>query len=599
VPVFVLTVLLATVVAPFAQPDVTYRERHIFTIPAPGHGDITEDVEVSVTYHTARSAAGGDFSVYEQYFNRVTDFEVEIDGRGIRRREFRTTQAQSEDVFLSGGTIHSVAPPEPIRPGQTVVQRYRRTYPDAAYLPILYVPSVDRLARYEIVVRHPEGIEAGFAVTPSRHAVPFVSTPGARESRLLFLDLPEAPPVPHLDGEGVHAAVQLHLRAGDRNLTPTTPTDFAAWYGSLVGRVDTTATPRLRALAESLRRESPSATIAAIHDHVRRGIRYVADARGESAFVPRAPDIVLDRAYGDCKDRAWLVATLARILGHRVDLVLTSTEPTPPVPGVALGLYNHVVCAFGEGEDRVVFDPTHPHLPYGALPDALVGARSLRFGSAGAEEVRFVAQDSLPSLDVTVRLDLDQAASSEATIVLRGEAMAAVREARLRGTPTDAANVVSAIAGDSFYRVRLSNLSLSAETNDALQYRASADLSQFVVASPTRRYLPLTPFPAVPTDAPLRRADELPLDLPTRPNLRLRVHVASGWTATPRDEAWGDDLAGFRAHLTPADDGIQVTYRFWQQARHLAGDARTAYLDLADRYLGARRDVLTFSRPSE
>lgn len=592
--------LLAPLTSATAQPDVLYRESHVFTVPAAGRGDLTEDVEISVTYLSSRSTADTDVRVYEQYFNRVTALEVEVDGRPVRRREFRTTQDQSGDVFLSGGTIHSVAFPEPLRIGQTVTYRYRRTYPDAAYLPILFVPSVDRLARYEVVVNHPPGMQADFDVAGPQGRVAHAATPGERESRLLIQDLAPAPVVPLLAGDGVHAAIQLRLRTGGRSLTPTTPADFAAWYGGLVGRVDTTATPRLRALAASLRRDTPAATIAAIHDHVRSGIRYVADARGESAFVPRAPDIVLDRAYGDCKDRAWLVTTLARILGHRVDLVLTSTEPAPPVPGVALGLYNHIVCAFDDGERRIVFDPTHPYLPFGSIPDALVGARSLRFGPDGAEDHRIAAQDSLPALDVTIRLDLDQPSAAEATVVVRGDALGAVRAAQARGTATDAANVVSALAGDALYRVRLSHLTLAVETTDALQFRATADLSQFVVASPTRRYLPLTPFPAIPTDAPARRADALPIDVPARSNVRLRLLLAEGpWTAAAREETWGTDAAGFGARLAPADDGLAVTYRFHQRTRHFAGDARDAYLDLADRYLGARREVFTFTRPSE
>lgn len=583
-----------------AQPDVAYSERHVFTVPAAGRGPLTEDVEVSVTYLTARATSHDAFQVYEQYFNRVSGLEADVDGRRLRRGAIHSAPAQLEDVFLSGGTIHSVTLPDVPRVGQTVTYRFRRTYPDAAYLPLLRVPNVNRLARYEVVVQHPAGVQAAFDVVTPRGAVPHSVVPDATVSRLVFADVPYAAEVPLIAAEDAHAVVQLRLTAGPTALTPTAPDAFAAWYGALVGRVDTTATPRLRALAETLRRDTPRATIAAIHDHVRGGIRYVADSRGESAFVPRAPDLVLEHAYGDCKDRAWLVATLARILGHRVDLVLTSTVASPPVPHVSLDLYNHVVCAFDDGAERIVFDPTHPYLPFGALPEALVGARSLWLGVDGAQDVPIAAQDSLPALDVSAQLDLDQPARSPATVVVRGAALGAVREARARGTATDAANAVSALAGRAIYRTRLSQIVLIDEADDALTFRATADLSQFVVASPTRRYLPLTPFPAIPNDAPSRRADALPIDVPDRPNVRLRLDLAPDpWTLAPAEVAWGEAGAAFTVRVDRTPDLQTVTYRFEQRTRHFAGAARDAYLDLADRYLGARREVLTFTRPTE
>lgn len=582
-----------------AAPDVDYRERRVFTVPL-GGGPLTEDVEVSVTFRSPRSTLDAGASVYEQYFNRVTDFEASLDGRGVRRRQFATRQAQSADVFLSGGTVHAFTLPEPPRVGQTLSYRFRRTYPDAGYLPLVHVPNVNRLDRFEIVVNHPAGVPVALDVVTPRGLVPHQAEQGATAATLVFAGVERAPAVPLFSDGDYHAAVQLRVGEGAGARTPTTPAAFAAWYGALVGRVDTTATPRLRALAASLRRDTPAATVAAIHDHVRAGIRYVADARGESAFVPRAPDLVLANAYGDCKDRVWLVATLARLVGLRVDPVLTSTAPEPPVPGVGLGLYNHVVCSFDDGGRRVVFDPTDPHLPYGALSDVLVDARSLRLAPDGPEELRLAPQDSLPTLDVHVALDLDQPAHAAATVVLRGSAMGAAREARARGTAVDAANAVSEIAGGALYRIRLSHLELADDRPEAMTFTARADLSQFVVASPTRRYLPLTPFPAVPTSVAERRADALPLHLPARPSTRLRLTLPAGpWTAAPSAVAWGGREARFEARLALEDGRPTVTYHFDQRRRHFEGSARDAYLDLAERYLGARREVLTFTSTPE
>ena len=55
------------------------------------------------------------------------------------------------------------------RPGQRLTYRCRRAYPDAAYLPVLYVPSPDRVVRYDVVVRRLAGVMTTFdVVAPHR-----------------------------------------------------------------------------------------------------------------------------------------------------------------------------------------------------------------------------------------------------------------------------------------------------------------------------------------------------------------------------------------------------------------------------------------------
>lgn len=613
---FALPLALATLASlasgPAARaqaPDIRYAETHTFVVPDRPGAPLTEDVAVEITFLSARSTENTRFSVHEQYFNLVSDFGAELDGRGVRSRQFSTTHAQSADLFMTGGMVRAFSLEERPKPGQKLTYHYKRTYPDAGYLPVLYVPNLDRVERYEIVVRHPTDVRVDFGVaTPRGPSGPTPQTTTTdREARVVFADLDEADDVDLFALNGFHAAVQMSLRRGSSAMTPTQPEEMGVWFNRLLAQVDTTITPQMQAVAETLRRDTPRETVAAIHDHVRTGIRYIADERDEGAFVPRAPDIVLGRSYGDCKDRAHLVAALARALGLRVDVVLlAASQPDEPMPaptaGVSLGLYNHVICAYGDGPSRVYFDPTHPYLPFGDLPEGDVGGRALRFGQGAMEDLRLAAQDSLPALDVSVRFGLDTPETGEALVIVRGGILGSVRAALDRGTGHDAVNTLSSIAGDLLYRIRLSDLTLERDTPAEATYRARADLSQFVVASPTRRYIPRTPFRAVPPEARGRMADELPLDLPSRPNVRLELRVAPGtWTAAPESVAWGSPEAGFEARLAPSDapdatpGEVALTYVFRQRARHFEGDARTAYLGFADRYLGARREVFTFT----
>lgn len=115
--------------------------------------------------------------------------------------------------------------------------------------------------------------------------------------------------------------------------TPTaTPTDFspAAWL-QVSGYADWNAVthwalplfqqaepgPDMVALAAKLRREHPQSAeqVVAALSFVQSEIRYFSLALGESSFRPAAPTTVLQRRYGDCKDKTLLLKALLDQLG--------------------------------------------------------------------------------------------------------------------------------------------------------------------------------------------------------------------------------------------------------------------------------------------
>lgn len=88
------------------------------------------------------------------------------------------------------------------------------------------------------------------------------------------------------------------------------------WYDRLVADVPRDAAP-VRAKAKELtaglngKREK----IAALLTFVRRQVRYVAVEVGVGGYKPHAPQAVLDRRWGDCKDKAFLLIDLFREAG--------------------------------------------------------------------------------------------------------------------------------------------------------------------------------------------------------------------------------------------------------------------------------------------
>ncbi len=65
---------------------------------------------------------------------------------------------------------------------------------------------------------------------------------------------------------------------------------------------------------------------------VQDSIRYVGEEMGEGSYVPRRPSVVIARGYGDCKDKALLLAVSLRHLGIEAVPALVSSTPGLDLP---------------------------------------------------------------------------------------------------------------------------------------------------------------------------------------------------------------------------------------------------------------------------
>lgn len=130
----------------------------------------------------------------------------------------------------------------------------------------------------------------------------------------------------------------------------------------------------------------------ALADFVQREIRYVAIEIGIGGFKPHAAPNILTNRFGDCKDKATLLASLLEAQGVTSYYLLVNVERgivTPESP-VSLYCFNHVILAIrlpDEVSDAgltalvrhsklgrlLIFDPTSPYTPFGRMPSYLQG----------------------------------------------------------------------------------------------------------------------------------------------------------------------------------------------------------------------------------
>ncbi len=103
----------------------------------------------------------------------------------------------------------------------------------------------------------------------------------------------------------------------------------------------------------------------AIHDWMRRNIRYVAVYLGTGGWVPHDLDWILKNRYGDCKDHVLLMQTMLKAIGIEAVPALINTTNEYELAELPIG-FNHAIIYIPTL--NVFVDPTDSRIPFGALP---------------------------------------------------------------------------------------------------------------------------------------------------------------------------------------------------------------------------------------
>ena len=187
--------------------------------------------------------------------------------------------------------------------------------------------------------------------------------------------------------------------------------DVAQWAVSMFPEVKPSTA--LRSVAKSLEGGATPALRAAAALHwVQDEVRYFSVSIGENSHRPQAPDAVLSRRYGDCKDKSYLLTSLLRLLGIEARPVLVSAQ-SPKLPARMLPSpkwFDHVIVKISiDGADYYV-DPTQTGQTesLAELPVALAGGVGLVVDPKSVSLLTIPEDPSVaPHLEIQEDLKLD------------------------------------------------------------------------------------------------------------------------------------------------------------------------------------------------
>lgn len=160
--------------------------------------------------------------------------------------------------------------------------------------------------------------------------------------------------------------------------------DVYKWYKDLArGRYapDEHLRRTVEKLIENL--TTDEAMIRTIYHFVAKHIRYVGIELGQSAYQPSPAAEVLQKQYGDCKDKTTLLISMLDLVGIKAYPVMLSTSPYQRIDTTlpSLSQFNHMIAAIPKGKENYIWlDPTSNTCSYGDLPYSDQGRVGLLIG---------------------------------------------------------------------------------------------------------------------------------------------------------------------------------------------------------------------------
>jgi hypothetical protein len=162
--------------------------------------------------------------------------------------------------------------------------------------------------------------------------------------------------------------------------------------------------------------------------------------------------------------------------------------------------------------------------------------------------------------------------------------------------------LLSQIVASDLSRIALRRFAVIGDSGRSMTLTADADLSQFLIASSAKWYVPKTPFLIVTSQITTREQDSLPLYFDSLVYLSMTVRLTTPGTRAEADSCIlsGGEGARFAASIHRIDDTtVTIDYSAVRSEKVFSGTAKTDYLEFCRRYLTARTGMFVITEGVE
>ena len=349
--------------------------------------------------------------------------------------------------------------------------------------------------------------------------------------------------------------------------------------------------------------------IAAALAVAQREVRYVGIEMGERSHRPAKAELVYQRRFGDCKDKAQLLVTMLRALGvHAWPAFVNTTE------GAALdgwlptrSAFNHVIVAVSHAGRTLWLDPTlagQAGDPLGFAPPPLRRALVIRDGESALTTIE------LPPLEATAtavdeRWSLEErepAASLDVVTIHRGAAADDMR----RTLATTSREQLSR-RWLNYYTASFPSVEERAGfevTDDPREnvlkvtehYRVAAAWDSPDGISETLVFRAGTVLEAIGFPTVLQRRHPLSVPYPINVEHRMSITLPAGFQVLPAQQSVERPELTFSSSVITKGDRLELRYALRTSADRVAPADVAAYVDAVGRVHDGAQFTLTRPR---
>jgi hypothetical protein len=149
-----------------------------------------------------------------------------------------------------------------------------------------------------------------------------------------------------------------------------------------ISNINKSESNEIKALTDSLTKgiTSNKEKVRIIYAWVQRNINYVAFEDGENGFVPREASLVIQRKYGDCKDKTSLLVAMMKSQGLNASYTWIGTRDIPYKFSDFATCFNinHMIAVWWDDNNNpVILDGTTHHQPLEDIPSHIQGKECL------------------------------------------------------------------------------------------------------------------------------------------------------------------------------------------------------------------------------
>lgn len=324
--------------------------------------------------------------------------------------------------------------------------------------------------------------------------------------------------------------------------------DVYKWYKDLAkGRY--VPDERIQNTVEKLieKQKTDNDIIREIYHFVAKQIRYVGIELGQSAYQPSPATEVLQKQYGDCKDKTTLLISMLDLVGIRAYPVMVSTTPYEDVDTTlpSLSQFNHMIAAIPTDKDKYIWmDPTSNTCSYGNLPYRNQGRVGFLIGDTNGSFVDipiYPAESNKLTTKTELWVNEDGRARGEMHILLTGQYNISSRWSYRQIPTSQLKKTLIAELNPLFPNIVIDDATISDlyDSDSPLEISIYFNIEKLLtdLNNQTLLQMPIDEFAEYAgIFAAAERLYPLDLDYPMLIEKTIQIHLPDGWTtALPND----------------------------------------------------------------